>query len=86
MNEILALIKWVIDNGISVSVYLEPDIGSTDVIVKFRKGDKCINHAFYHVPCGDASFTSFKNYNPTYEIEIEKVLDELKNNENGIIS
>lgn len=74
---IKALISFEDKYDITPSIRFENEIGSEYVYIRLRRKRKCIEKAFYFVPIGKDSEESFEIYNPCFEVEIEKMIEEL---------
>ena len=78
MKEIIeALIRFESKYDITPSIRFDHEIGTEYVYIRLRRKRKCIEKAFYFVPIGKDSEESFEIYNPGFEVEIEKMIEEL---------
>lgn len=78
MNEIIkALIRFEQKYKVTPSIRFEHEIGCEYVYITLEKGKKRIDRRFYFVPVGDGTAENFDIYNPCFEIDIEKMVEEL---------
>ena len=80
MEEIIkALIRFQRKYKVAPSIRFEPDCGCEFIYIRFENKGKRIEKLFYFVPMGENSVESFENYNPDFEVVIEKAIEELQN-------
>ena len=78
MEEIIkALIRFEQKYKVTPIIRFENESGCEYVYVSFVKGKKRIDRRFYFVPVGDGSEENFDRYNPYFEVDIEKMVEEL---------
>ena len=84
MKDIIkALILFEQKYKVTPSIRFEHEIGCEYVYVRFEKGKKHIDRRFYFVPVGEGSGENFELYNSCFEVEIEKMIEELLSKAEG---
>ena len=78
MNEILEkLFKFMIDNKVNVCIDNIPSVGSSELVIRLRRGKSSVERRFYYVPTGELTYKNFMTYNPTFEHDIDHMIKEL---------
>ena len=74
------LIEFCAEYKVAPSIRFVPDLGSMFIYIDFDYKGKRISHMFYCTmsPSAEKCIEHFKMYEPTFEIEIERMIKELK--------
>ena len=81
MNDMQSVLEYLIEfgrkNHVIPSIAFLGEIGSMNILVKLRRGSRCIDRLFYYVPVGDDSVKNFRFYNPRVDLVLQNMVDEL---------
>ena len=81
MSSMQSVIEYLIEfgrkNHVIPSITFLGEIGSMNILVKLRRGSRCIERIFYYVPVGEDSVKNFRFYNPSVDLVLQNMVDKL---------